>query len=165
MGHHISAIIGKAPINQEQAKTYGLAVAYENGYAIVILDWDSVLYWSCKLNLSCDSTIEDLDWDCELIHYFARELNFIDYALIKTDYFGGMGDQYASLYKNGICEWHGYYINTALEGIGVISNMGMDEFDTINLGEYRNSEHYYWDGEYNFALKRTNMIAGKIFKD
>ncbi|RAV55934.1 hypothetical protein DIU36_16615 [Mucilaginibacter rubeus] len=165
MGHHINAIIGRAPINEEQAKTYGLALVYEAGYVIVILDWDSVFYWSTKLNLSCDSTIEDLDWDCELIHYFASQLNFTDYVLIKTDYFAGNGEQYASLYKNGFCCWHGHSINIALAGIGVKRNMEMDEFDALNLGEYRDSEYYYWDGEHNLALKRENMIAGKIFKD
>ncbi|WPU99618.1 hypothetical protein SNE26_26740 [Mucilaginibacter sp. cycad4] len=165
MGHHIDAIIGKGPINEEKAKAYGLAIAYELGYAIVVLDWDSVLYWSGKLNLSCDSTIEDLEWDCELIHYFARELNLNDYALIKTDYFAGIGDQYAALYKNGILAWHGRSINIALAEIGIMRTLNLDEFDTINLGEYRNSEHYYFDSQHNFALKKDNMIAGKVFKD
>jgi division protein CdvB (Snf7/Vps24/ESCRT-III family) len=54
-------------------------------------------------------------------------------------------------------------INTVLKQIGVERSAHIDEFDTINLDEYRESEYYYCDSEDNKALKKTNMIPGRLF--
>ena len=64
MGHHICAIIGKKPINEEAIRKYQLAAAFEGDYVIVILDQDSVWHWSEKLGLSSDSESEDIDFAC-----------------------------------------------------------------------------------------------------
>lgn len=66
-------------------------------------------------------------------------------ADISTDYFGGMGNQRAKLTINNkvVYDADDEYdfslrpINTVLEKMGVVKNNGMDEFDTIGLGNYR----------------------------
>ena len=95
MGHNICAIIGKKPINEDNLKKYGLALAYEENFAIIILDQDSIWYWSEKLNFSIESQSENIEWACELIFHFAKEIGLKKYAIIQTDYFGGIGSQCA----------------------------------------------------------------------
>jgi hypothetical protein len=75
-----------------------------------------------------------------------------------------MGEQAASLYQNEKLILENKTINEVLKELGVIREHSKDEFDTINLGEYRATEYYYWDIN-NFADKKTNMIPGKIPKD
>jgi len=61
------------------------------------------------------------------------------YLEIDTDYFGGCGEQYATLFINNKVEEIETRdpIDEGLKMLGVISNDDMDEFDTINLGRYR----------------------------
>ena len=163
MGHQISAIIGKDRINIEKAKEYGLAVAFENGFAIVILDFYAMCELGEILDKSIDSDSENIDWDCELTHFLAKEIGLENFALIQTDYFAGFGEQYASYFKNNIKILNEININYALSVLGVEKKNELDEFDTINLNEYRNTEVYY-EKNNNGADKRDNMIAGKILK-
>lgn len=164
MGHNICAIIGKKPIDENVLKKFQLAVAYENGYAIIILERESVWYWSEKLDLSCESESDSIEWASELIFYFAKELGLEKYAIIQTDYFGGIGTQSASLYENGKPIITEKSINEVLHILGVSRTQEKDEFEMINLQEYRDSEYYYWSTS-NFAEGKTNMIAGRIPKN
>ncbi len=164
MGHNLQAIIAKQPINELKAKEYGLAVAYENNYAIVILSADSVDYWQIKLSINGTSLSENIICACETTLFLAKELGMKKYTLIETDYFGGFGYQYAIVFENGEKISDEISINSALKEIGVMKNGSLDEFDTINLGEYRTTDEYYWN-EHNFANGKANMIPGKLFDD
>ena len=164
MGHNICALISRKPIDENVIKKFQLAVAFEDEFAIVILEMDSIFYWSRKLNLSFESQNDKIDWACELVYHFANELGMERYAIIQTDYFAGIGEQSASLYKKGNLIIENKSINDVLKELGVKRKHFADEFDTLNLGEYRATEYYYWDN-HNFADKKTNMIAGRIPKD
>ena len=71
-------------------------------------------------------------------------------ASISTDYFGGSGHQEAKLFVNNKKEYDKSSefdfserpINTVLKMMGLISNNGMDEFDTINLSNYRSNQDF-----------------------
>jgi hypothetical protein len=71
-------------------------------------------------------------------------------ARISTDYFGGAGHQEAKLFVNNKKEydkssefdWSEKPINTVLKMMGVSKKDGQDEFDTINLGNYRSNEDF-----------------------
>jgi len=73
-------------------------------------------------------------------------------ASISTDYFGGSGHQEAKLFVNNKKEYDKSSefdfserpINTVLKMMGLISNNGMDEFDTINLSNYRSNQDFKW---------------------
>ncbi|MES2556318.1 MAG: hypothetical protein V4604_09225 [Bacteroidota bacterium] len=165
MGHHICAIIGKQEsANIDIIKKYQLAAAFENNYVIIILKMDSIFYWSDQLNLSFDSESEDIDWACPLVFFFAQEIGFEEYAIIQTNYFGGMGSQCASLYRNGNCILKEVDINETLKALGVTVQTKTDEFEEINLDDYRASEYYYWT-ENNLAEDQDNMIPGKVPPD
>lgn len=68
-------------------------------------------------------------------------------AKISTDYFGGWGHQEAKLFVNNKKEYSNSSeqdmkltpINDVLKMMGVIADIGKDEFDTIDLGKYRSN--------------------------
>lgn len=164
MGHHISAIIGKDKVDIEKIKELGLATAFESGYVIILFD----LYSMCKLgeilNKSTDSNSENIEWNCELTHFLAKQIGLRKFALIETDYFAGIGDQYATYFNNGVKVLNDVSINEALRELGVEKKNNLDEFATINLGKYRNSQYFYWETN-NPADKYENMIAGRILNN
>lgn len=64
---------------------------------------------------------------------------------IETDYFGGFGEQSAKLYRDNEILMNGTDndpINQALKMMGVKAKPGMDEFDTINLGNFRTNKDF-----------------------
>lgn len=84
------------------------------------------------------------DWKMQFVHEDASYQNAI---LISTDYFGGGGEQRATVIKDGQVvkrvEWNKdtyHPINDALRYFGLKKNEGEDEFDTIHLGRYRSDE-------------------------
>lgn len=68
------------------------------------------------------------------------------FAKIKTDYFGGTGEQSSKLYLNGKLIFkskNDNAINEALRLMGVVSKDKMDEFDTVGLGGFRTNESFF----------------------
>jgi hypothetical protein len=74
-------------------------------------------------------------------------------AHIRTDYFGGFGNQSSKLWINNelkfkYCdegqygEYHASPINEILRKIGVVKKSGLDEFDTIGLGRRRTNADF-----------------------
>ena len=84
-----------------------------------------------------------------------QEIEVVDFVLLGTDYHGGMGGQAAKVFKQGVqievagshlgdeYGLKGIDINSALKKIGVVQGLGKDEFDTINLGNYRSFDRYF----------------------
>jgi len=64
------------------------------------------------------------------------------FALVMTDYFGGVGDQWASAYVNGRRIPDVRHVNDALRALGVQAIGEADEFDTVGLGKHRSSPDY-----------------------
>ena len=88
--------------------------------------------------------------DSAVTQTFAQALGISRFALINTEYFGGIGEQYATVYENGkrTLDVTSDGINQALSMIGVTRADGNDEFDSIGLGKYRRfDDHFekYWD--------------------
>lgn len=71
-------------------------------------------------------------------------------AKIRTDYFGGSGEQSAQLFvnnkkvydKSDEQDWSAQPINDVLKMMGVERIGNFDEFDTIGLGSYRTNEDF-----------------------
>ncbi len=83
--------------------------------------------------------------------FFGPDITFVE---VSTDYFGGCGEQSASILRTMTKSLDNYYldeksyyvvesndsesaIDIILEKYGVIRENGKDEFDTIQLGKYR----------------------------
>lgn len=65
---------------------------------------------------------------------------FPKYIEIHTDYFGGIGEQNCTCYTRGEFPKKLETINEGLKFLGVEKESGMDEFDTVGLGNYRSNE-------------------------
>lgn len=75
-----------------------------------------------------------------------RDKPAVDHVFIETDYFGGIGEQFAYLFVNGVKKRPKHTslpINKCLKEFGVVSNPGMDEFDTLNLSKWRTNEELF----------------------
>ncbi|KAF2332243.1 hypothetical protein [Flavobacterium ginsenosidimutans] len=158
MGHNTSALIGRMPINIEKIKFYGLAVAFEDDFAIIFLDEDHLFQWYLKLNLDYVSDNENLRFGDELVHFFAKEIELEDYIIAYLSY-----EFYGEFYKSAVKINEGE-INLMLKEIGVDAFNSKNEFHKLNLDHYRMSECYYWDEKLNRAQFKDNVIAGFIIK-
>jgi hypothetical protein len=150
MGHQITAIVTGLPIDEQKAQEFDLPVFIENGYRIIGLDVAHTDYWTERLNFQYIDDDVEIPLDCETTHYFAEELGISKYAIIHTDYLGGVGDQFAAVYEHGcvVMAAEADGINRALRLIGVKCLPGLDEFDSINLSRYRHFDRHfekYWD--------------------
>lgn len=149
MGHNISAIICKLPIDSKQAKELDLPIFTEGNFAIVGLDASHSDHWAERLGVGY-RFMSDMMHDSAVTQAFAKALGISKFALIYTDYFGGVGEQYATVYENGrrVLGVTSDGINQALSLIGVMRSENKDEFDSIGLGNYRRfDDHFekYWD--------------------
>jgi hypothetical protein len=152
MGHAIAAVILKGNFDSEIAKSYdllGIRLGFEltmfpitHYYTACwrkILDVPGVLLGKQPDNL--------LIFPCELVvaHLIMKITNRAEplYAVIETDYFGGIGDQWALVYRGkDLADNRIVQISPALRFLGVEPQNGMDEFDTVGLAKYRSMPEY-----------------------
>ena len=147
MAHYITAIITQEQFDHTVAQKYDLPIFQEHGYYIIALNNSHSDFWAEKLGI-VDDEEHDIILDCGITHYFCNALDLNCYAIINTDYFGGVGEQKANVYVYGKRILHLVSINDALKHLGVIADRNKDEFDTLNLGKYRHFEQYfkkYWN--------------------
>ncbi|HEY4056744.1 MAG TPA: hypothetical protein VGM39_09045 [Kofleriaceae bacterium] len=74
-----------------------------------------------------------------------RELTKLEaprFAIIFTEYFGGMGEQCASAFAGERRLTTGSSINESLRALGVVAAPGLDEFDTVGLAHHRHNPSY-----------------------
>lgn len=65
------------------------------------------------------------------------------FALILTEYFGGIGEQHARVYRGRrLADPSIRHINEALACLGVVAAGEMDEFDTVGLSRHRGQPEY-----------------------
>lgn len=157
MGHNITAIIIKGNYDQEKAKEYDLrGVDLKYNLTMFLIDIYYVAYWQHSLELkthlkfspSSDLTIPTESVIAHIIKEITKQTNPI-FALIHTEYFGGVGDQFANIFE-GISSVNEEMktINEALQHLGVRAEEGSDEFDSVGLADYRSTPSHlekYWD--------------------
>lgn len=144
MGHNIEAIITRARVSEEVANKYDLPVITSKEFSIIALDPSHSDYWAEKIDINNEAD-NKIILNCPVTHFFAKELGLKEYAVIYTDYFGGVGDQYATVFNKGVVTMPETIngINKALKQIGVMNKPGFDEFDTLGLGMYRTFDDYF----------------------
>lgn len=116
VGHSITAIVAPAPINEAVAIRHGLPVIFEGAFVIVPLP----LAYIWELAPDEDHGDEPTGlFNSKVPRHLARELGMASYALIETDYFGGVGDQRACYHGADGRDLKDVYINEALRALGV----------------------------------------------
>lgn len=157
MPHSIVAIITKDKIDKERAKYYDLVLFSENNFTIIGLSGSHSEYWAKKLKIYDDYSDFFGYPDGVFINItlkMTEDIGIKKFALVATDYFGGLGSQAGRIFENGNeifldgyndqePLFKGTRINDVLKYIGVKRGKKSDEFDTINLSKYRSFEKYY----------------------
>ncbi|MBX2974152.1 MAG: hypothetical protein KF797_13730 [Flavobacteriales bacterium] len=191
MGHSITAIVAPAPINEAAATKHGLPVIFEGAYAIVPLPIEYI--WELAPDEDHGDEPTGL-FNSQAPHQLARELGMAVYALIETDYFGGVGDQRASYHGADGKDLRDVSINVALHKLGVERTMAyaeptpkaaphgwlarlrsrwakaepiahrelseLDEFDSLNLSDYRSMEDSRFWKEGMQGQRVGNILVG-----
>lgn len=161
MGHNIAAIILKGTYDQPKSETFDLlGIELNDNLTLFHINHYYSACWQAKLGTKGvldKNGVEYLLYPCEraisvlmtLISYEEAPI----YAIIATDYFGGIGHQYANVYQNErLVDPSIKTINDALAYMGVNKKSGMDEFDTVGLAKHR-SEPEYLEKYYDLADK------------
>lgn len=150
MGHHISALVCKPSTEIDKLAQFDLPVLRSGEFVIIPMDAYHTDEWTERLALEFGGGKSSLILDGSFAHYIASIAAKGDYALIETDYFGSAGDQAAAVYQQGTPSpifvsprVRNGAINEALRLIGVASLNGVDEFDTLGLGNHRHFEGYF----------------------
>lgn len=149
MGHNISAIIGRRNTIQKLADTWIDASVIElpQEFAMVFLT-DTLIESIEELNhISDDFCCPELCNFSIIAEQLLQEFSLhTRLAYIETDYFGGVGTQGGVLYEDGkilIKPRSGEgTINELLKELGVSCMSGLDEFDSLKLGNYRHMQDY-----------------------
>lgn len=157
MSHTINLYVLKASSNV--AKLSRIPHVVENGYILLPLS-DQVI-----AELGIDYMDDDYQRKAE--HKLLQSCP--DMAWVETDYFGGMGEQDAKawvnrvpfLAKDGDNSSKNMSINKALAAIGVVRSDDKDEFDTINLGRYRNNHDVIHEWE-EITGKTTEKVMRRL---
>jgi hypothetical protein len=145
VAHHLTALIVAGPFDAQAAAEWDVAgVALDSG-GLWLFHLDH--YWSAYWQARRGSTAM-LDVPADFPPTFPRQAVVADlaaaltddtrpFALVMTDYFGGAGGQWACVLTGGHRAPAVSKINNALHHLGVRSNDGRDEFDTVGLGRHR----------------------------
>lgn len=156
MAHNISAVLLKGAYDESTADGFDLkpVVLNPTRYRITCfpLSAEYCDHWSVKLKIDGDRAEEPL-LNANVVHHMI--LAIADeplFAVIETDYFGGIGTQCAAVYRGREevmvpRSSEGGSINKALGLLGVCPERGLDEFDTVGLGQYRSFDETfkaYW---------------------
>lgn len=145
MSHCICALVLSSPYDHEIARSYGLheRLAYGSLSLFPISHYWSA-YWQAKRG-NVDGMLAAVDvpgiFPTEgVIRAVACELTRLPtprFAVIMSDYFGGVGDQWAIAFEGERALTPVASVNAALRELGVVRAQGLDEWDTIGLGNYR----------------------------
>lgn len=63
-------------------------------------------------------------------------------AYCSAAYFGGIGEQEATVFQDGVELERGVSVNRALQLLGIVCDPGEDEWDTVGLGRCRHTDRW-----------------------
>ncbi|MBU2664226.1 hypothetical protein KOI35_12055 [Actinoplanes bogorensis] len=150
MGHSISAVIVREPFDAGAAERWDVISApLDAGLRLIHLSPEYIDYWRSRHGATAD-----LDVPAAFPDEFPRA-GFLSalaaavtgredptFAVVLTEYFGGVGDQWACVFVAGRRQETDGTINDALRVLGVRAAGDADEFDTVGLGRHRTTPEY-----------------------
>ncbi|WP_330241185.1 hypothetical protein [Streptomyces sp. NBC_00525] len=151
MSHNICALIVAGGVDVDQARTVGLRAAFvREGVSVFPIDHFFSAYWAAVRGNSARLDLPDGLSDTFPTEAVLRDLvcevtgtGRPQFAIIQTDYFGGLGGQWAAAFRGEErLTPAGASINQALAALGVRATDSLDEFDVIGLGEFRRNPDF-----------------------
>ena len=148
MGHSITALILKGEFDKPKAESFDLK-GKDLGFGLTLFHIDHYYAACWQYSLKTDGQLETPDFDrivfptesalAELMKQISCN-SCPQFAIIQTDYFGGIGAQYASVFCGSVnADKNIRRINEALKYLGVVAKDGLDEFDTVGLDKIHSS--------------------------
>lgn len=149
MAHNVCGIFVAAPLLAEVAAGYDLYPALRHQQVSFLpIDHYYAAYWAHRLGIHglfpIDGDVPSVFPAQRVRLRLMREstgLDAPDFAIVMTEYFGGVGGQWALPCIGGepqpVCS-----VNRALTMLGVVPEAGLDAFDTVGLGRYRHNPEY-----------------------
>ena len=151
MGHHITAINLKGNYDEKKAESFDL-FGKELGFGLTLFHIDHYYSacWQYKLGtagmielFNINSSIFPCELALEELMKSISDKAEPQYAIIQTDYFGGLGEQYANVFKYKTNDNpRARTINEALYHLGVRTKSELDEFDMVGLGGIRSQPEF-----------------------
>jgi len=145
VGHSITALIVRGRCDPAAAAAVDLRPVILTGdLTLLHIDHNYAAYWQ-----SVRGVVGELDVPEDFPTVFPRERvlaslveSLVDtaspaFAILMTDYFGGVGDQWACAFSGVARCPSDATINGALRCLGVTRRPGRDEFDTVGLSAHR----------------------------
>lgn len=150
MAHHLHAIILRGPFDSARAREFDLrSVELPFELTLFLLVDRYVDAWAKRLAIP--GAFPKPMYNFHVLHHMMAEISREPlFAIIETEYFGGVGEQCAAVYRGSSLlldpEEPGATINAALRVLGVFCKDGLDEFDTVGLREFRSSANLFGAG-------------------
>ncbi|HMQ10443.1 MAG TPA: hypothetical protein PKC21_02610 [Oligoflexia bacterium] len=150
MGHHISAALLKGEFDQNKAREFDLnPIQLSKSITMFPLEANYCDFWSEKLNIfgsPSEHTYPLLN--SNVVHHMMNTIaSTPTFAIIETDYSGGVGDQAAAVYQGKEILMSPQrnkkkVINQAIKKLGVrvpffLRLFFVDEFQFLKLDQYR----------------------------
>ncbi|OKJ04994.1 hypothetical protein AMK18_07430 [Streptomyces sp. CB01249] len=151
MSHEICALVIAGPVDAQRAHSVGLrALLVHEGVSVFPVSHYFSAYWAAKRGNSALLDLPDglsLLFPTEaVLRDLVREVTGTGrprFAIIETNYFGGVGDQGAvAFHGEERLTPDGASINQALAALGVRATASTDEFEVIGLTGFRHNPEY-----------------------
>ncbi|TWU11428.1 hypothetical protein CA54_02350 [Symmachiella macrocystis] len=161
MGHSISAVVVAGEIDAKRAREFDVkTVPCLKGFTVIALEPAYVDAWAERLGIHDDVADVPLLNSCVVHHIVQSVAGSAPFAVIQTDYFGGVGLQAAAVYQ-GTAEimapattevivpnkGPNEPINRALKILGVRRRFlsPLDHFATLGMCGYRDFDDLFED--------------------
>jgi hypothetical protein len=151
MSHSITALILKDNFDKDKAKQFDLR-PIDLGFNLTLFHIDHYYSACWQYLLRTEGHLEMINPDGMLLptEYALYEIvktisssKTPEYAIIVTNYFGGVGSQYANAFSGTVnVNKNMQTINEALAYLGVYPILGLDAFDKVGLDKIRRQPDY-----------------------
>lgn len=148
MGHNITALVLKGKFDENKAQEFDLQpVDLGFGLTMFYVDFYYAAYWQHILPVEGYLDIHNpqqrfvpSEKSLYAVLKAISRAKILEFALINTDYFAGIGAQFANVFREEQnADKNILYINEALRYLGVQKKGNLDEFDTVALSNYRSN--------------------------
>jgi len=150
VGHAIQAVLLPDTCRADAAQRWDVVpVNLAHDWSLVHITHYFSAYWQAKLGVETHLEVPAdfcVTFPSEgVLRQIAADLAGCrtPFAVIMTDYFGGVGDQWAcALSVTSEAPLVAGDINKVLQVLGVVADPGKDEFDTLGLSDHRHPPDY-----------------------
>jgi hypothetical protein len=150
VGHHISAVVFRGPYDEQRATEYDMKpIRLTAELTLFPLDARFTDHWAEKLSVT-GLVAESPLLNSRVIHHMVNTLAADPlFAVIETDFTGGIGSQAAAVYRGAVEVMPPESteigpvgrskgpINIALRLLGVVAIGEHDEFESVGLDRHR----------------------------